>query len=888
MNAPSSIDVRQASGTVRRSVARSVRGTRVWVNANAYRAIAGLLVVPALMLLPLAERRWVMVALAALLVAFNAALSRLVDKRGGWTPWLGYVGFVAIVSAMAGQPDLFPACLVLLTANVAFVAGSYGRGYAVGLLALTAPLVAGIALWKHVPDSEGIVPMWLFAAFSTIAVIGESNDARRRLSRQYAGLIDGLGLVVWQGDGAMAVTVNEQVAGLFGVDPSDVRTMDALRAPIHPDDRHVLEFHDEQVRAGNDHELKYRFSTSDESVRWAMELVRVDTDPETAPSARVQGVIIDVTDRMRAEEQAATYANLVESVGLGMLIVDLPDPADDGSLRVVAANPAAVSLLGLPAGSAAGRRVASIFADVLDGITLALLAEVVRCADSVEVGPFRVQSNGASARYARLRAFPLPNGTAALTLEDATAAHMAAAALSFQANHDALTGLPNRAAFRHLLDQLIDESDAPSESMAIGLIDLERFREVNVALGHPVGDRVLVEIARRLNANGGGAELLARVGGDEFAFAVTGRSARAAADRLADVLMTALAEPIDIDGLQVPLSSAVGIATFPADGATSGELLDNVESALGTAKKTPERVAHFERSEDRPASRRRALLTELHTAIDCGDLAAHYQPIIDLATGAIVGAEALVRWQHAEHGLVPPGEFIELAESSGVLTPLTQFMASHAISDLVRWRTQGLEVAVTLNVSPRCLYDPGLIGAVLSMLDEGELDPSSIQFEITERALSDDPIIAREALQFLRDRGCSISIDDFGAGYSSLSHLRQLPVDEIKIAPTFVRDIEHGDDTLVGVIIDLGHALGARVSAENVESKSVLDRLAALGCDRAQGFLFSPAVTGESFVDLALRPASDLAGKLDAVAAHRRRGAVNGTVTHLPIHRRRK
>ena len=888
MSASSTTDVRQASGAVRGSVARSVRGTRVWVNANAYRTIAGLLVVPALMLLPLAGRRWAMVVLAGLIVAFNTALARLVDKRGGWTPWLAYVGFVAIVTAMAGQPDLFPACLVLLTANVAFVAGSYGRGYAVGLLALTAPLVAGTALWKHVPDAEGMVPLWLFAAFSTIAVIGESSDAQRRLGRQYAGLIDGLGLVVWQGDGQQIVAINEQAAGLFGVARANFRTSEALRSAIHPDDRHIVEFHREQIRVGHDHELRYRICLPDGSIRWAMELVRVDTEPEAVQATRVQGVIIDVTDRMRAEEQAATYANLVESVGLGMLIIELPDPTDDGSLRVVAANPAAVALLGLSEGSAKGRRVASILADVLDSSTMSLLADVVRTADRFEVGPFRLQSNGTSARYARLRAFPLPNGTAALTIEDATASHMAAAALSFQANHDSLTGLPNRSAFRHHLDQIIEEGEVALESMAIGLLDIDRFREMNAALGHPVGDRVLVEIARRLDAHGGGAELLARVAGDEFAFAVTGRSARATADRLADVLLEVLADPFDIDGLLIPVSMAIGIATWTTRGSTSGELLEHAESALASAKKTSERVAHFVAGDDGTATRRRALLTELHAAIDCGDLAAHYLPVVDLDTGSIVGAEALVRWQHPEHGPIPPGEFINLAEAAGVMTPLTQLMASHAISDLVRWRRAGLDVVITLNVSPRCLYDPGLVGAVLSMLDEGGLEPSAIQIEITERALSDDPLIAREALQFLRDRGCSIAIDDFGAGYSSLSHLRQLPFDELKIAPTFIRDLEHGDDTLVGVIIDLGHALGARVAAENVESKVVLDRLTALGCDRAQGFVFSPAVTGEAFLELALRPASDLARKLDAVAAQRRRSAVGGTVTNLPIHRRRR
>jgi diguanylate cyclase (GGDEF)-like protein/PAS domain S-box-containing protein len=858
----------RASGALRGSVSRSVRGTRSWVNKNAHQAIAGLFVVPGLMFLPLSERRWTMLVLAVLLTLFNIALNRVVERRGGWTPWLSIVGFLAMVTAFAGQTDLFVICLVLLTANTAFVARSYGRKFAVGALGATVPAVAAVAIWKGIPDARSLLPLWLFAAFSTIGIIGESSDARRLISSQYSTLIDGLGLMVWEGTVDSVDAVNAQVANLFGYSEAAIAAPGALRGLFHPEDSHVLDFHREQVRAGRDHELRYRAITASGEERWVLELVRVSASERPGVSPRVQGVIIDVSDRMKAEARAATYANLVESVGLGMIIVELADASDPLSLTVTVANPAMSTFSGASSELLSNRLVVDAFADVLDADSVSALAEVVRRGDTIEIGPLRIQPQGLQARYARLRAFPLPRGAAAVTFEDATAWQMANAALAYQANHDALTGMPNRSALMHQLGELLDEAVEAEQSVAVILIDLERFREVNASLGHRYGDRVLVEIARRLDANGGGASSLARLGGDEFVVVVAGAAARGKAERLANDLYDVLSEPIEVDGLIIPMTITMGIALAPDDADNAHDLLERAEIALTISKKSANRITVYDSNADHGYGKRNTLLLALREAIDGGDLSAHYQGVVDLRTGEVIGAESLVRWHHPEYGLLRPSTFIDLAEASGLVTPLTEFMASHAISDLLRWHDNGHRLSMTLNISPRCLYDPDLISAILAMLDEAELPASVLQFEIAERALLDDPVIAREALAFLHGHGCAVSIDDFGTGYSSLSLLRGLPFDELKIDRTFIADLDHGDDTLVRSFIDLGHALGVRVVAEGVETMTSLQRLTDLGCDRAQGYLFGRPLPADAFLDSVVEPAAEVARQLAWLARH--------------------
>jgi diguanylate cyclase (GGDEF)-like protein/PAS domain S-box-containing protein len=875
-------EARRASGTIRSSMSRSVRGTRSWVNKNAYQAIGGLLIVPGLMFLPFAQRRWLMLALAAMLAMFNVALVRLVERRGGWTPWLSLVGFLAMVAAIAGQPELFVACLVLLTANTAFVARSYGRKYAVGVLGATVPAVAGVAVWKGVPDIVGLLPLWLFAAFSTIGIIGESSDARRHVSKQYTKLIDGLGLVVWEGSVDQVSVVNDQVASLLGVSPASLYAPGAFRALMHIDDHHVLEFHREQVAAGRDHELRYRIRTASGETRWVLELVRVSLEESTGSATRLQGVMIDVSDRMRAEERAATYANLVESVGLGMLIVELVDPTDPLSLTVTVANPAMSAFSSGNSELLFGRTMLDAFADVLDRDSVVALAEVVLRRDTLEIGPLRIQPHGAQVRYARLRAFPLPQGAAAVTFEDATAWQMAHAALTYQANHDALTGMPNRSYLRHQLGELLEEAADSDEGVSVILIDLERFREVNVSLGHHYGDLVLVELAKRLDGNAGGAAALARIGGDQFVVAVAGKNTKSRADRLANELYDVLGEPVEVDGLVIPMTITMGIATSPGDAGSVLDLLERAEVALSTSKRSLDRITHYDPNADNGYVRRGALIGALREAIDGGDLAAHYLGVIDLQNGDIVGAESLVRWHHPEHGLLRPNAFIDIAEASGLVTPLTEYMASHAIADLARWHRAGHTLSMTLNISPRCLYDPDLISAILTMLEEAELPPSCLQFEVAERALLDDPVVAEEALTFLNKHGCSVSIDDFGTGQSSLSLLRRLPIDELKIDRSFISDLDHGDDTLVRALIDLGHALGVRVVAEGVETPRTLERLADLGCDRVQGYLFGRPVPAEVFLEAITEPPPDVARHLSGLARDYGQAAVgSATVTRL-------
>ncbi len=413
-----------------------------------------------------------------------------------------------------------------------------------------------------------------------------------------------------------------------------------------------------------------------------------------------------------------------------------------------------------------------------------------------------------------------------------------------QSLEDSLTGLPNR---RHLVAATQDALRTANEShthLALFLLDLDRFKEINDTLGHRVGDELLQWVGTRLTAVMGQGAVVARLGGDEFAVLVTDLAEPRAALDLAEKVGAALAEPFRHEGLSHEIDASLGIALHPQHGSDFETLLQRADVAMYVAKENGTRVQVYSSEIDRHSTARLGMLGELRTALENRDLSLHYQPKADLRTGDVVGVEALLRWTHPERGNIPPDEFLPLAEQTGLMRVITQFVLDEALRQLSEWWHQGLRVQTAVNVCARDLYDRRFAEMLQRSIERYDVPPRALMIEVTESVLMTDPARAASTLLSLASLGVGVSLDDFGTGYSSLVHLKRLPVSEVKIDRSFVMrmDVNEDDAAIVHSIIDLAGALGLRTVAEGVETRDAWDRLAVYGCDAAQGWYLSKAM----------------------------------------------
>jgi diguanylate cyclase len=416
-----------------------------------------------------------------------------------------------------------------------------------------------------------------------------------------------------------------------------------------------------------------------------------------------------------------------------------------------------------------------------------------------------------------------------------------------QALHDSLTGLPNRTLLRDRTDQAIHQADRELVPAALLLIDLDRFKEINDTLGHHYGDQLLIQVGERLQAVLREVDTVARLGGDEFAVLLPKIATGEGAVVVAKKLQAALQEPFTIDDLTLDVEASIGLALYPDHGNDPEELLQRADIAMYAAKDTHAELVLFDAKLDQHSPRRLALLGELRRAIENQQLVLHYQPIIDTQTSNVLGVEALVRWQHPEHGLLPPGEFIPLAERTGLITPLTHYVLKAALQQCRHWCQAGHELAVAVNVSARRLLDLSFPDEVAGLLARWEVPARLLVVEITESTIMSDPAHALEVLGRLDKMGVQVAIDDFGTGYSSLAHLKSLPVHELKIDRSFVMHMTSNasDAVIVRTTIDLGRNLGLRVVAEGVEDVVTWQELDALGCDAIQGYYVHRPIPAE-------------------------------------------
>jgi diguanylate cyclase (GGDEF)-like protein/PAS domain S-box-containing protein len=440
-----------------------------------------------------------------------------------------------------------------------------------------------------------------------------------------------------------------------------------------------------------------------------------------------------------------------------------------------------------------------------------------------------------------------------VALVDVTERRRAEARIAHMAHHDALTNMPNRVLFHDRLTDTLARKHATGQALAVMCVDLDLFKNVNDMFGHPIGDRLLQLVSHRFTQCLRGTDLVARVGGDEFAVILDPVADPAEAGHRAGQVIDALSAPYDIDGIELVIGASIGISLSPTDGTSADELLRNADMALYRAK-AEQRGTHrfFEQEMDRQAQHRRALESDLRRAYASGEFELHFQPLIDIARERIVAFEALLRWRHPEKGMISPAEFIPIAEDTGLIVALGEWTLRTASAEAARWPG---DIRIAVNLSPVQFRGRGLVQAVVGALAHSGLAPQRLELEITESVLLAETDSNLATLHQLRALGVRISMDDFGTGYSSLSYLRAFPFDKIKIDRSFVREIADRPDcvAIVRAISGLGRSLGIATTAEGVETAEQLERLRLEGCTEVQGFLFSAARPAAEVSDLLVR-----------------------------------
>jgi diguanylate cyclase (GGDEF)-like protein/PAS domain S-box-containing protein len=431
-------------------------------------------------------------------------------------------------------------------------------------------------------------------------------------------------------------------------------------------------------------------------------------------------------------------------------------------------------------------------------------------------------------------------------VRDVTSAKLQVTSLRHQAMHDGLTGLPNRTLLFDTLERAIVNARDQRAILALMLMDLDRFKEVNDTFGHQFGDALLKQVAFRLENQMRGSDVVARLGGDEFAVLLPDAGDANTAVAAARRILNTLEQPFVIEGQVLEVGASIGIALYPEHGSDARTLLRRADVAMYSAKQKQSGYSIHEEEGDSGIAEQLALVVELRGAIERNELELFFQPKLHLRSGLMTRAEVLLRWNHPKKGHLGPGQFVPLAERTGLIRTITDWLLDRALEQCRDWQDAGAPVHLAVNISAKSLLDQALPRKVQDALERWTVDPRFLKIEITESSIMADPAHALAILAMLQSMGVRLSMDDFGTGYSSLTHLRELPVDEIKIDKSFITGMRssEADVAIVRTVIDLAHNLGKQVCAEGVEDEVTWNMLGDLGCDLAQGFWIARPMSG--------------------------------------------
>ena len=557
-------------------------------------------------------------------------------------------------------------------------------------------------------------------------------------------------------------------------------------------------------------------------------------------------VMQDVTERWRVEEELRVseerYRLLFERSNDAIFIVE------KSTGRYLDANRAAETLTGRALAEITELRTT----DLTPVGAPARLRQAAEMTDAIDFGEVVYLRPDGAIRTALLSVIPITEEIMFGIARDITEIKVAEQRVEHLAYYDGLTDLPNRTLLAQRAKLALALAARYQRELTVLFLDLDRFKEVNDSLGHAEGDALLVQVAARLNGLIREADTVCRLGGDEFVLLLPDTD-QAGALRVADKLLAAFRQPFFVAGHGLRATVSIGIALYPHDGSTFGDLLKNADAALYRAKQDGRNTRAFYAREMNSATFERLVLeSDLRKAIELGQLCAYFQPKLRLIDDAPVGAEALVRWRHPDRGLIPPGRFIPVAETSDLIVAIGDWVLEEVCHQLAVWRESGLPpLSVAVNLAARHFREPGFIGRVENLLATHGLAPQLLELELTESSLLEAGAQTTDTLWALRRLGVGLAIDDFGTGYSSLSYLKRLPITALKIDQSFVRDLvtDPDDRILAATIVNLGHSLGLKVVAEGVETEEQRCILLEQGCDLAQGYYFGRPVPAEEFVE---------------------------------------
>jgi diguanylate cyclase (GGDEF)-like protein/PAS domain S-box-containing protein len=586
-----------------------------------------------------------------------------------------------------------------------------------------------------------------------------------------------------------------------------------------------------------------------EGDRQTMELLAVVLSSAVSRAAEFEA-------KRQQVEALARFETTYQGAPIGITMIDLRG-------RPIESNPALQEILGYSGDELARLQVGDVMHPANRAAAEGLFREVAAGdRDSYRVEERLVRNDGETV-WANMSVSLVrdPDGRPSFVvgmLEDITKRKLAEEAFlrqaelnEHQARHDALTGLANRVFFRDRIEQAIRAAERDGHSVAVLMMDLDRFKEVNDSLGHHAGDTLLKELGARLQGVLRASDSVARLGGDEFGLLLPEPTGADDIVRVIERIRDALERPIVVQGLPLAVEASIGVSLYPKHGRDVDTLLQRADVAMYIAKEENSAYAFYDEAVDHYDPTRLTLVGELRRAIEERELVLYYQPKMALATGEVRAVEALLRWHHPQRGLVMPDDFVPVAQQTGLIKPLTLYVLARALEQCRAWQEDGTPLSIAINLSTRNLLDVEFPDEVELLLDRWDVDPALVEFEITESTMLADPARTRGILERLAGMGIRLSIDDFGTGYSSLAYLKRLPVNEIKIDGSFVVGMATNEDdaTIVRSTIDLGRNLGLDVVAEGVEDAETLGRLKRLGCTSAQGFFISPALAGEELHD---------------------------------------